>query len=1143
MKKKGTQQKETKHAQPDSSQNQKSLLAAARRGDLALVQSLMAPERGAQRVSPNADTLLAAVKSGNLALVQWLVMGTPKGERVEPTVLTLLGAATAGHLPLVQWLMKEAPQGVRVSPSVGFLEFLSDLGKLKAFSEEIKQWFEQALQTKKTMTSSSSTSTAEKKERETKHAQPSPPQKLQDRFPTAVINKEILSCLPTQDILSFAGTMHSADQLVTESKVLVERIKSKFKLNIQTLITLMPASRQPLLLPHARIYRHLTAWSKLDSQTRNRYTLDDPTVFQRTLSADVVELPLWYDYLGKAARVGNLALMQWLMTPARLPANCQPLLLPHTHVYRHFSVLNKLDSQTRNRYAIDDPALFQRALSADVVELPLLYDYLDKAAKVGNLALVQWLMAPERGAQRVNPDVETLRGAAWSGDLAVVQWLMAAERGEQCVDPDVETLRCATESGSLALVQWLMAPERGAQRVNPDIVTLRCATESGNLALVQWLMAPERGTQRVNPNAEMLRYAAGSGNLALVQWLMAPERGAQRVDPDGSTLREAAQSGNLALVQWLMAAECGAQRLNPDDWTLCHAAQSGNLALVQWLMAPERGAQRVNPDGETLHGAIWSGNLALVQWLMAPERGEQRVDPDGETLGSAARSGNLALVQWLMAVERGVQRVNPDVETLCNAARSGNVALVQWLMAPARGEQCVDPDVETLRSAAESGNLALVQWLMAPARGAQRVEPSLALLAEVREKGFISGPIKLWFEQQALQSKNSQTAVPLSTPSISQQLPRAESKTPTQSANSADSKGILSSTSLESNANASHQVSSQSSIAGKDSASTGFSSTSTTTSSSITTNTPHQAGEQKETKQTQQSSSRKEVAPSFAATTNPADELAPFQKASDVTEYLRLHDELDKAARAGNLALVQQLMMAPARGAQRVSPSVETLSYAAQSGNLELVQWLMAPERGAQRVAPDADTLRSAVMSKNLALVQWLMAPERGEERVDPSPELIFEVKGGKLGNPAIKQWFEKSFPPQKTPVASSVLTQHAKNRTQQPLSSESKPFYPARLSESKGISVFDSKRPVAGGVQTSSSSTSMTAFSSAVVKTGGSPLHNMGGQQTTAASSQQSRTNAGSQAGQGVTGSSLNGTGSNRLKDSQLKSPGKQGK
>jgi hypothetical protein len=70
-----------------------------------------------------------------------------------------------------------------------------------------------------------------------------------------------------------------------------------------------------------------------------------------------------------------------------------------------------------------------------------------------------------------------------------------------------------------------------------------------------------------------------------------------------------------------------------------------------------------------------------------------------------------------------------------------------------------------------------------------------------------------------------------------------------------------------------------------------------------------------------------------------------------------------------------------------------------------------------------------------------------------------------------------------------------------------------------------------------------MTPFSSAVVRTGGSPLHNSGRQQTAAASSQQNRINAGSKAGQGVTGSSLNGTGSNRPKDSQLKPPGKQGK
>jgi hypothetical protein len=304
-------------------------------------------------------------------------------------------------------------------------------------------------------------------------------QEWKDLFPTTAINKEILSYLPGEDILSFANTTRSADQLVTDSKVLLERIRNEFGRNIQTLI---PANRQPLLLSHTRIYRHLTAWRKLDRQTRNRYALDDPALFQRALPADVIELPLLYDYLDKAARVGNLALVQWLVASERMPAERQPLLLPHTHIYRHFTALNKLDRRTRNRYALDDPALFQHTLSADVVELPLLYDYLSKAARVGNLALVQWLMAEERGPQRVNPDIETLRCAAGLGNLALVQWLMAEEREVQRVAPIYGTLTTeAARSGNLALVQWLIAEERAEQRLEPDPEFLAQMMRDGEL--------------------------------------------------------------------------------------------------------------------------------------------------------------------------------------------------------------------------------------------------------------------------------------------------------------------------------------------------------------------------------------------------------------------------------------------------------------------------------------------------------------------------------------------------------------------------------------------------------------------------------------------------------------------------------------
>lgn len=119
---------------------------------------------------------------------------------------------------------------------------------------------------------------------------------------------------------------------------------------------------------------------------------------------------------------------------AAIPANRHALLLPDEDIYYHLKALSYLEDKAHSQYTADDPALFQKALSEDVTDYLLLHDYLDKAARVGNQALVQWLMAPERGAQRVSPDDDTLRSAVISENLALVQWLVASERGEQRVE-------------------------------------------------------------------------------------------------------------------------------------------------------------------------------------------------------------------------------------------------------------------------------------------------------------------------------------------------------------------------------------------------------------------------------------------------------------------------------------------------------------------------------------------------------------------------------------------------------------------------------------------------------------------------------------------------------------------------------------
>jgi hypothetical protein len=632
--KKERELKGTKSAQLDSSSARENLLAAARRGDFALVQWLVMGVSAGQGVSPDAETLYAAAESGNLMLVQWLVMGAPEGRRVKPDVLTLLSAAMSGNLAVVQWLMKEAPKGMRVDPSLDFLEFLSELGTKGVFSTEIKQWFEQKLQSKNTPTAAPISTRGISQQPQGIESKAST--RSSSSIPVTSTSSSITTSSTYQvdeqketeenQLISLHNLEHwsllkvmasSPDEVITQTDSWINKTKDKLRQHTQTVI---PANRQSLLLPDAQVYQHFVALSKLTKHTQEQYTTGDPTLFQHALSKEQMAQLSLQDYLQKAASVGNLALVQWLVAFERGT---------------------------------------QRAIATQVTLLA--------AARSGSLELVQWLVAAERGAQRLHPDQTILSAAARSGNLALVRWLTAPERGPQQLKPSRVTLSFARLSGNRALVKWLkqvmqlqewkdLFPTTAINKEilsylpGEDILSFANTTRPADQLVVDSKVLVERIRSEFGRNIQtlipanrqplLLPHTHIYRHFTALKKLEKKVRNRYAID-DPALFQRAL---NTDVIELPLLYDC-----------LDKAARVGNPALVQWLMAPERGAQRVDPDGGTLRGAAQSGNLALVQWLMAEERGAQRVDPDVLTPYDAAQSGNLALVQWLMAPERGAR--------------------------------------------------------------------------------------------------------------------------------------------------------------------------------------------------------------------------------------------------------------------------------------------------------------------------------------------------------------------------------------------------------------------------------------------------------------------------------------------------------
>lgn len=523
--------------------------------------------------------------------------------------------------------------------------------------------------------------------------------------------------LPEFCSLSFADpsdTSRQAHALLEKSRYWSDKIKMEFKQTIPV---------QPHQHSHRRIYYHFKQRARRIKPNCDYHLhyLEKIAIFQSSLSDEQLKIHILFYCLKAAAHVGNLALVQWLMSAERGKKQVIP------------------DQQEGEQV-------------------------LENAAYSGNLALVKWLTSAERGALRLYPNWQTLAKAASSGNIKLVQWLYQLEI--DYVDPFINYVLVdipstifshAATSGNLALVQWLTSSDRGERRIiiKSTDDPLSAAAESGNLTLVEWLIETEN---LPTSTPEVISHAAQSGNLHLLQRLIPPIRYFM-LDTHwyNDTIFWATRSGNLSMIMWLMSEDCPL-RLIPNAGALKAAAENGHLHIVQYLMSAERGDLQVNPTPSTLNAAIRSGNIELVEWLTAPERGAQKLVPNQKSLQIGLKTGNFTVVEWLMSPERSPQIYLHYWNMIKAAGDKSDAFFFQWLMSPDRGSHRINPNLllpifarhgnlegvewiiscnatptqDTVRRAALSANVKLVRWLISPERGNCQVIPRQATVDFVK---------------------------------------------------------------------------------------------------------------------------------------------------------------------------------------------------------------------------------------------------------------------------------------------------------------------------------------------------------------------------------------------------------------------------
>ncbi|CAK4619305.1 hypothetical protein LEN26_009107 [Aphanomyces euteiches] len=248
----------------------------------------------------------------------------------------------------------------------------------------------------------------------------------------------------------------------------------------------------------------------------------------------------------------------------------------------------------------------------------------DKAASLGHLHIVQWLLEEKRAPGHTS---RAMNEAAGNGHLEVVKYLHA--RNTNACTPDAMDM--AAGNGHLHVVQWLHENRTEGCTVN----AFNLAAGNNHLAVVQWLVHH----RREGGSAHAMDLAAKNGHLEMVQWL-------HHNTNYGCTPRavdRAVQANHVQVAMWLLQN----RREGCSKYVVERAVHSGNLEMLQWLYSNIPNVQFEEP----LVVAAERGYVDILAWLY--DIGEVDRAYLTHPIVRAAQCGQREAVLWFLRTGRG----------------------------------------------------------------------------------------------------------------------------------------------------------------------------------------------------------------------------------------------------------------------------------------------------------------------------------------------------------------------------------------------------------------------------------------------------------------------------------------------------------
>jgi ankyrin repeat protein len=322
---------------------------------------------------------------------------------------------------------------------------------------------------------------------------------------------------------------------------------------------------------------------------------------------------------------------------------------------------------------------------------------LRRAAANGDLPLVEMLYASGATPDGVGDDypyTTALERAAKHGHTATVQYLLGKGAAVGKHHSDATALKRAASGGFLEIVEDLL--NAGAD-VNADNA-LHAAAFGGHLDVVNWLLDAGAGVDTSNEwenrykpgHLTALHEAARGGHLDVVQRLIEVGADVNALPGEGhsTALRCAAQNGSVEVVRYLLAA--GAHVIKPDEdyrsTALQAAAAIGSLEIVDVLL--EAGASRGTSasgddvDAPAFKEAIENGHITVAERIMDhmdPERWDETPKQLSQqllfALRAAATGGHEGLVTRLLDIG-----VSNFYDLVAETAAKGHTSIVKMLL-------------------------------------------------------------------------------------------------------------------------------------------------------------------------------------------------------------------------------------------------------------------------------------------------------------------------------------------------------------------------------------------------------------------------------------------------------------------------------